>query len=221
MNALQLFETGHKIALFRTVRFLADAHQPGGVNRTAGPGVAPSPDAAPIVPFSLRSALQRVGIVCFAAYLAIQLLLLLRHFLYPGNPAWIDQGDRFAWRMMLHSKVGYVTYEITDPQMGTTWDVDPGTYLTSFQKSNMRGQPDMILQFCHFLADEWREDGYDDVEARTQSMISLNAREPQPIDDPTVNLAAEELTVANASWITLLEEQERLAAERRRAEGHD
>jgi hypothetical protein len=52
-------------------------------------------------------------------------------------------------------------------------------------------------------------------------MISLNAREPQPIVDPTVNLAAEEITVANASWITSLEEQERLAAERRRAEGHD
>ncbi len=123
--------------------------------------------------------------------------------------------------MMLHSKVGDVTFEITDPQTGTTWDVDPGTYLTSFQEGNMRGHPDMILRSSHLLADECRVDGYDDVEVRAQSMISLNAREPQPIVDPTVNLAAEELTVANASWITSLEEQERLAAERRRAEGQD
>lgn len=52
-------------------------------------------------------------------------------------------------------------------------------------------------------------------------MISLNARDPQPIVDPTVNLAAEEQTVANASWITSLDEQEQLAAERRQAEGQD
>jgi len=196
-------------------------HRRTSANRKAGRGVAPLPDAAAIASFSQRSVLQRIGIVCFAAYLAFQLLLPLRHFLHPGNPAWTDQGDRFAWRMMLHSKVGNVTYDITDPQSGTTWEVDPGTYLTSFQEGNMRGQPDMILQFSHFLAEEWRKDGYDDVEVRAQTMISLNAREPQPIVDPTVNLAAEELTLANANWITSLDEQERIAAERRRADGQD
>jgi len=181
----------------------------------------PSPEAPPIVTLNQRSALQRAGIACIAVYIAIQLLLPLRYLLYPGNPAWTDQGDRFAWRMMLHSKVGEVTYEITDPQTGTTWDVDPNTYLTSFQVGKLQGQPDMILQFSHFLADEWRMDGYDDVEVRAQTMISLNARDPQPIVDPTVNLAAEEQTVANASWITSLDEQEQLAAERRQAEGQD
>ncbi|MDQ3653496.1 MAG: HTTM domain-containing protein, partial [Chloroflexota bacterium] len=173
---------------------------------------ASSPEVPPIVTLNRRSALQRVGIACIAAYVAIQLLLPLRYFLYPGNPAWTDQGDRFAWRMMLHSKVGDVTYEITDPQTGTTWDVDPGTYLTGFQVGKLQGQPDMILQFSHFLAEEWRKDGYDDVEVRAQTMISLNGRDPQPIVDPTVNLAAEEQTIANASWITSLDEQERLAA---------
>lgn len=52
-------------------------------------------------------------------------------------------------------------------------------------------------------------------------MISLNARDPQPIVDPTVNLAGEEQTVAHAAWITSLDNQERLAAERRRTEGQD
>lgn len=181
----------------------------------------PAPNPAAPVSFAQRPALQRLGIVCIAAYIAIQLLLPLRHFLYPGNPAWTDQGDRFAWRMMLHSKVGDISYEVTDPQTGRTWDVDPATYLTSFQRGQLRSQPDMILQFSHFLAQEWREDGYDNVEVRAQTMISLNGRDPYPIVDPTVNLAAEELTVTNASWITSLDEQERLAAEVRQAESQD
>jgi hypothetical protein len=164
------------------------------------------------VPFSQRPLVQRLTVMGLVLYLAIQLLLPLRHHLYPGNPAWTDQGDRFAWRMMLHSKVGEVGFVITDPNTGTTWDVDPRTYLTSFQVGKLRGQPDMILQFSHFLADEWRRQGYDHVEVRAETSISLNARDPYPIVDPSVDLAAEELTFGNAGWITSLDEQERVSS---------
>lgn len=166
-------------------------------------------------PFMQRSLVQRATIALVAGYIAIQLLVPFRHFLYPGNPAWTDYGDRFAWRMMLHSKPGDVSFEVFDPASGTSWDVDPTTYLSTHQLGNMRGQPDMILQFSHFLADEWRDDGYDDVEVRAQTMISLNAREPYPIVDPEVDLAAEELSIWPVDWITSLEEEERLAEELR------
>ncbi len=76
----------------------------------------------------------------------------------------------------------------------------------------MRSQPDMMLQFSHFLADEWQRTGYDNIEVRAQTMISLNARDRYPIVDPTVDLAAESLSIGNADWITSREEQEWLAA---------
>lgn len=180
-----------------------------------------TPEAASPLPFMQRPFTQRATIALLVGYVAIQLLVPLRHYLYPGNPAWTDQGDRFAWRMMLHSKVGDVTFEVTDPQSGTRWEVDPRTYLTNHQAGAILGQPDMLLQFSHFLADEWRKDGYDGVEVRAQSMISLNARDRYPIVDPTVDLAAENLSMWDADWITSLEEQEQLAPALPRDEGQD
>ncbi len=171
------------------------------------------PTTSSPVMFSRRAWIQPLAIAGITVYVAFQLLFPLRHYLYPGNPAWTDQGDRFAWRMMLHSKVGDLQYVVTDPQSGTTWDVDPATYLTDFQIGNMVGQPDMILQFGHFLADEWRADGYNDVEVQANTSISLNARESVPIVDPSVDLAAQDLPIGNASWITSLDEQQQLASQ--------
>ncbi|MBA2470254.1 MAG: HTTM domain-containing protein [Chloroflexia bacterium] len=185
----------------------------GKAHRSRRGRLAETPgDESLAVPFTQRPRIQQATVALVVAYLAIQLLLPLRHYLYPGNTAWTDQQDRFSWRMMLHSKVGEVAFEVIDPQTGETWLVEPRTYLSSFQASAMRSQPDMMLQFSHFLADEWQRTGYDNIEVRAQTMISLNARDRYPIVDPTVDLAAESLSIGNADWITSLEEQERLAA---------
>jgi hypothetical protein len=166
-------------------------------------------DTAARIPFSGRARAQQVTVILVLAYLGIQLLLPFRHWLYPGNTAWTDQGDRFAWRMMLVSKRGDITFVVTYPPTGQTWEVDPTEYLTNMQLSQMQTQPDMILQFSHYLAGLWEEDGYDGVEVRANSSISLNGRDPHPIVDPTVNLAAESLSPLNADWITSIEEMER------------
>ncbi|MDX5442717.1 MAG: HTTM domain-containing protein, partial [Hymenobacteraceae bacterium] len=39
-------------------------------------------------------------------YAATQILVPLRHFLYPGNVNWTEEGHKFAWHMMLRSKSG-------------------------------------------------------------------------------------------------------------------
>ena len=175
-------------------------------------------DTAGRIPFSERARVQQVTVILVLAYLGIQLLIPFRHWLYPGNTAWTDQGDRFAWRMMLVSKRGDISFEVYHPQSGQTWEVNPDDYLTGPQVSLMKSQPDMILQFSHYLADVWAEDGYDNVEVRAISSISLNGRDPYPIVDPTVNLAAEELTPFNADWITSIEELEREAEQTSSAE---
>ncbi len=167
-------------------------------------------DPAPGVPFLRRPMVQRVTLALVVGYIALQVLVPLRFLLYPGNPGWTDQGDRFAWRMMLHSKVGEISYELTDPATGQTWTVDPNDYLTDLQVGYLVGQPDMILQFSHFLADEWGEKGFPDVEVRANSVVSFNSRPAVPIVDSSVDLAAEELTIGNASWITSLDEQQEL-----------
>jgi vitamin K-dependent gamma-carboxylase len=182
--------------------------------RKGKPGQATAPGApATVVRFTDRPTMERLTLILVAAWIVIQLIVPFRHWLYTGNTAWTDQGDRFAWRMMLVSKSGTVTFEIRDPATGQTWEVDPADYLSGAQHSAMVSQPDMILQFSHYLADQWRQDGYENVEVRAISSISLNGRENYyPLVDPTVNLAAEELTPFNASWITSIEDLERDAA---------
>ena len=48
----------------------------------------------------------------------------------------------------------------------------------------MKRRPSLILQFSHFLASEWRKQGYENVEVRARSRISLNNRTPQWLVDP-------------------------------------
>ncbi|HYH11476.1 MAG TPA: HTTM domain-containing protein [Thermomicrobiales bacterium] len=160
-----------------------------------------------VVPFMKRPILQRAIVVFVLGYIAVQLLLPFRQHLYPGPTAWSDYGDRFAWRMMLNSKIGTATYTITDPTSGETWTVEPDDYLTSGQIGNLMAHPEMHLQFSHYLADEWAKKGYDSVEVRVDTAISLNGREPMPIVDPTVDLAAEDYRIGPYDWITSFDEQ--------------
>lgn len=139
-------------------------------------------------------------------YLAIQLLVPLRHYLYPGNVSWTEEGHNFAWHMKLRGKRGRALFFVTDPVGNRRRVVDPGDYLTSRQERKMSTRPDMILKFSHYIANEMRKQGYEQVEVRARVWVSLNGRKPQLLIDPTVNLAAQSWTLMPAAWITRLEE---------------
>jgi hypothetical protein len=141
-----------------------------------------------------------------AIYLTLQLLIPLRHFLYPGNVNWTYEGHRFSWHMKLLSKRGKVQFFVTDPVSDNTWEFDPEIYLTRWQVRTMAGRPDMILQFSHHIADEMRAAGYEEVEVRVRSTLSLNGRNPQPLIDSDVDLAAQPRSLKPAWWILPLTE---------------
>jgi hypothetical protein len=149
---------------------------------------------------------QKVTVGLLGIYLTFQLMLPLRHFFYPGDVHWTGQGDRFSWRMMLLTKRGEVRFFATDPVTKRTWEVPARDYLTRYQQLKMARQPDMILQFSQFLANELRRQGYDQIEVRADASLSLNRRKPQPLIDPSVNLAGQSRIVAGASWLMPLKE---------------
>ena len=45
---------------------------------------------------------QWIVVSMLGVFLTMQLLVPLRHFLYPGNAGWTNEGCRFSWRMKLH-----------------------------------------------------------------------------------------------------------------------
>jgi hypothetical protein len=106
--------------------------------------------------------------------------------------------------MKLRTKGGEAVFNVTHPPTGQAWIIKPEDYLKSHQLTKMITKPDLVVQFSHYLAEEKRREGYDNVEVRAQVMVSLNGRQPQLLIDPNVDLAKEEVSVLPASWIVPL-----------------
>lgn len=132
--------------------------------------------------------LPRPHLALAPLYLTLQLLIPLRHHLYPGETNWHEQGFRFAWRVMLIHKSGRVEYQaIVD---GTPRTHTPTDDLTPLQHEQMTTQPDLIHAYAHHLAARYRAAGHRSVQVYADAHVSLNGRPAQRIIDPTVDLAA-------------------------------
>ena len=133
-----------------------------------------------------------------AVWVLFQVLVPLRHLLYPGYVSWTEEGHDFAWHMKLRSKQGYVTYLVTYED-GSQDRVSPEKYLTNWQESKMAEHPFMIQRFAEYL-EEILSTPDKRVEAiYAESMASLNARPPAPLIDPFVDLTT--AREQQARWI--------------------
>ena len=149
---------------------------------------------------------QKTVAVLLTTYLALQFVLPLRHYAYPGNVSWTEEGHNFAWHMKLRTKKAEALFTVTHPASGQTWTIDPQEHLQAHQLMKMATHPDMILQFSHYLAEQKRREGYENVEVRAHVMASLNGRKPQLLIDPTADLTKERLSLLPARWILPLTE---------------
>ena len=156
---------------------------------------------APVAATSLAERHRAVAVALLCAYAAIQILMPLRHYLYPGNTSWTEQGHRFAWRMMLRDKKVQAELTMRDPRSGVSFPVDLKRYLVPWQRRAIVNDPDMILQLCRYLREEKRRQGYADYEVYARIHVSLNGRPPQLMLDPTVDLASQPRTLLPAPWI--------------------
>jgi len=91
------------------------------------------------------------------SFFILQLLIPFRYLLYPGKLFWTEQGYRFSWRVMLIEKAGYVQFYIHEPKMNRKMLIETRNYLTPQQEKMMSTQPDMILQFAHYISSEFKD----------------------------------------------------------------
>ncbi len=80
----------------------------------------------------------------------------VRHWLYRGDVLWTEQGFRYSWNVMLMEKDGYVEFYVRDKTTGERYIEYPEKHLTPLQEKMMSTQPDMILQYAHFLANNYQ-----------------------------------------------------------------
>ncbi len=150
--------------------------------------------------------LHPFGAILLGIYVALQLLVPLRHFAYHGSANWTEQGHYFAWHMMLRGKQCGLRLYATDPATGRTGTIDLRNYLSEHQTAHCAHDPDMIYQLCQFIRNDLAQRGYGNLEIRALALASLNGRKPQLLIDPMVNLAAAEPPGLGCPWIMPLTE---------------
>ena len=157
-----------------------------------------TPAAAPIVSLT---PIRWAGLVLLHLYVLAQLLVPLRHWLYPGQVGWTEEGHRFSWHMKLRRKVGEMTITATDPDTGRSWHIDPGADLRERQIQKLYTFPDIVLQYAHYKRDELRAQGIRDPIITVDWQCSLNGAPEAPLIDPSINLADEQDSIWPARWI--------------------
>ena len=139
--------------------------------------------------------------VFFFLFFALQFLFPFRYLLYPGNPLWTEQGYRFSWNVMLIEKSGFVEYTVRETGTGREFTALPGDYLSKQQVRMLSTQPDMILQFAHFLAAEYRRRGVRQPQVFAECYVALNGRSSRLLIDPRVDLAQQRESWGAKPWI--------------------
>lgn len=162
-------------------------------------------------PLTPREAPQiKLATILLVSYLSLQVLLPFRYLLYPGDLFWTEEGFRFSWRVMLMHKEGYATFYVVDPKSGGSIEIDNRNYLSPVQIDQMSTQPDMILQFAHYLGQEFRDTlltfgqqhiHLQDPRIEADVFVSLNGRLHRQLADRKTNLAQEPYSLKHRSWV--------------------
>ena len=159
------------------------------------PPFAPGPGAR-------TQAEPRLARALVVTWLAFQVAMPLRHWLYASDVAWSEEGHRYSWRMLLRSKRGSIRFVAYAAGGRELREIDPSQELRDWQVRKMLGRPDMILQYARHLADRIEREIGHRPEIRAITRVSLNGRRPVALIDEEVDLAAQAWSLSPARWIT-------------------
>ncbi len=134
-------------------------------------------------------------------FFLFQLVFPWRYLLYEGNLFWTEEGYRFSWRVMLMEKAGTATFYVQNKKTGKEGAVINRQFLNPHQEKQMAMQPDLILQYAHFLKDYYASKGMEDPAVRAEVWVTLNGRPAQLLVDPMVDLTQKRDTWAHKDWI--------------------
>ena len=141
---------------------------------------------------------QRLTSWLIGVFVAIQVLLPLRHHLYKGNVFWTEEGHRLSWRMMLRSKTGNASFIVKDKD-GSFINHNTRDHITHKQYYTMSTHPDMIWQYVQYLKSLYGND----ISVNVVAYVQLNCGPSVPMIDREVDMAKEEWhRFKHHEWIT-------------------
>ena len=155
-----------------------------------------------------RFSFQKPILYIISFFFIFQLIFPFRYVLYPGELFWNEQGYRFSWRVMLVEKTAETTFRIVNPNNKKSITILNSDFLTEFQEKQMSFQPDMILEYAHFLGDQylWFGEG-EKVQVFANSFVALNGRKSQVFINNSIDLFSEKKSLRNKKWILPLKDE--------------
>jgi hypothetical protein len=144
---------------------------------------------------------SKVLLISFAIFFFFQLIFPWRYVLYPGDVFWTEEGYRFSWRVMLMEKAGTATFYVKDSKTNREGVVVNSEFLNPHQEKQMAMQPDMIIQFAHFLKGHYQQHGVTNPSVRAEVYVTLNAKPSQLLVDPDLDLTSVRDTWKPKPWI--------------------
>lgn len=154
--------------------------------------------AAPLV---YGRATRRLLLLGLGGFFLVQIALPFRYLLYPNELFWTEEGYRFSWRVMLMEKMGQVQFKVVDGATGRIRVVNNDEHLSVLQEKMLGTQPDMMVQFAHYLRDYYARQGVHRPQVYADTYVTLNGRLGKSYIDPTVDLAQEVDTWRPKPWI--------------------
>ncbi|MDC8005970.1 HTTM domain-containing protein [Aureisphaera galaxeae] len=141
------------------------------------------------------------AIVAFSIYFLVQIGLPVRHWFFPEDVLWTEEGHRLSWRMMLRSRSGALTIWVEDKETGKRTKYPYREMLSKKQRRNVQTKPDLIWQLAQRIHAIEKEKGKD-VAVYANCRVKINGGVYHPFIDSEVDLAQEKwYPLQHHDWI--------------------
>ncbi len=150
---------------------------------------------------------KNISVYILSVFLLIQILFPFRYLLYSGELFWNEEGYRFSWRVMLMEKAGYTIFTVIDKNSDKRIMVQNDKFLTTFQEKQMSFQPDMILEYAHFLGDFYKKKGLANPSVFADSYVTLNKRISTRFIEKDFDLLSTKDSFLKKKWIIPIKDE--------------
>jgi hypothetical protein len=140
-------------------------------------------------------------IILFLIHFLLQLFLPFRYLFYKQPLFWAEQGYRFSWRVMLMEKAGTTFFTVKDQTNHFEEEVNNREHLNYMQEKMMSTQPDMILQYAHYLKQVYEHKNWKDVKVYVKSYVTINGSGTRPFVNDTVDLTSIQFDLKEKVWL--------------------
>lgn len=144
--------------------------------------------------------LEKLGFTVLVLFIAVQIVLPFRHYLYPGPVALTREGHCFSWRMKLNIRALEPNLRI-EMEDGTSENIQLWQWMTRMQAKRLRNTS-QLLQLARRVRESMESLTGQHVEVYSDATVSLNGHPPRLLVRPSVDLSRQPMSIAPARWLT-------------------